>query len=357
MHTFPIEKSIEAFVNLGNFITQFFEGNFEKFSEAEKNMANKMLEIIETEHIYNGWFTQVNIEFALHGIQKMLQKENLLPWLKPYFAQINTLKDAKKVGVIMPGNIPMVGFHDFLCVVLSGHIFVGKLSSDDKHLLPLLADILCYYEPKLKSYISFTEEKIPGSDAYIATGSDNTGRYFEYYFGKYPHIIRKNRNSVAVLDGTESDLELDLLADDMMLYFGMGCRSISKLFVPANYDFSDLFHALEKYEYLKNHKKYANNYDYYKAIYLINQQAFLDNGFLMLLEKNGLSAPIASVNYEQYTEIEVVINQLADYKDKMQCIISKILTIPNALRFGKAQQPDLWDYADGIDSIAFLIRL
>lgn len=353
-YTNNIENKIESFIKVGIFLNHFLKNNRTGLSNKENIMVEKLQKIMNNEHIYNGWFTEPNLEYALTALQKMLSEKNLTQWLRPYMSSIGKPKNPKKIGVIMPGNIPLVGFHDFLCVILSGNIFIGKLSSDDKHLLPMIADIICHYEPQLKNKIFFTEEKIPGSDAYIATGSDNTSRYFEYYFGKYPNIIRKNRNSVAILDGSETMDELSLLADDIMLYFGMGCRSISKLFVPKNYDFSQFFQSIEKYQHYKNHKKYANNYDYYKAIFLINKESFLDNVFLMLKEETRLSTPIACLNYEVYTDEKMVIRNIEEHKNQIQCIVAKRPVISTILPFGKAQQPELWDYADGIDTMNFL---
>ncbi|WP_026135888.1 acyl-CoA reductase [Nafulsella turpanensis] len=301
---------------------------------------------------HNSWFTRENVLLALDGISRYLDEEKLKQWLSRY-----DLPDEnpapKKVGVVMAGNIPLVGFHDFLSVLVTGHILYAKLSSQDPALLPFLANELCEIEPAFRKQINFAD-KLTGMDAMIATGSDNSSRYFEYYFSKLPHIIRKNRSSCAVLDGSESTDELFRLGLDITQYFGLGCRNVSKLFVPENYNFSPLLDALEPYNSLRNHHKYVNNYDYNKSIYLVNRVAHLDNGFLMLKEDQAFVSPISVVYYEHYSSKEELQEKLNSQAAKIQCVVGHE---DGQINFGTAQEPELWDYADGVDTLEFLTQL
>ena len=256
----------------------------------------------------------------------------------------------------MAGNIPLVGFHDFLCVLVSGHSVIVKLSSNDKILLPFLAEYLQFHFPFLKEKIHFTKEKLSDFDAVIATGSDNTARYFEYYFGNKPNIIRKNRNSVAILTGDETEEDLHNLGKDIFTYFGLGCRSVSKIFVPEGYDFQNFFKAIYDFHPIIEYTKYANNYDYNKAVYLMSLFKLQDNGFLLLKEDTSYSSPIASLFYEFYSDKNTLQKQLDKDKDKIQCIVNQKIN-PNFISFGQTQQPSLSDYADGVDTLQFLIEL
>ncbi len=255
----------------------------------------------------------------------------------------------------MAGNIPLVGFHDFLSVLIAGHSVVVKQSSNDKHFLPLITKYLEHVEPSFKGAIAFTEEKLTDFDAAIATGSNNTARYFDYYFGKYPNIIRKNRNSITVVTGNETEAELKGLGEDVFRYFGLGCRSVSKLFVLKGYDFDQLFKAIFEYSDIINYKKYQNNYDYNKAVYLMSEFDLLENGFLMLKEDKSYSSPIASLFYEYYDDVDSLQEKLRQDEDDIQCIVSNALE--NAVPFGQTQQPSLTDYADGVDTLEFLSEL
>ena len=255
----------------------------------------------------------------------------------------------------MAGNIPLVGFHDFLSALITGHSVIVKQSSNDKHLLPLLAKYLEYVAPEYKGMITFTEEKLEAYDAVIATGSDNTARYFDYYFGKKPNIIRKNRNSVAVLTGNETPEQLEALAEDIFRYYGLGCRNVSKLYVPENYNFDVFFSAIYAWKDIINQAKYANNYDYNKAVYLMSLFEMLENGFLMLKEDASFGSPIATLFYEQYSSLESLYNTLQEHADAIQCVVGEGLDIPT-VSFGETQKPTLHDYADGVDTIAFLLR-
>jgi hypothetical protein len=250
----------------------------------------------------------------------------------------------------MAGNIPLVGFHDFLSVLISGNKVLIKQSSNDNRFLPLIAKYLEHVEPQFKGLIQFTEERLSDFDATIATGSNNTARYFEAYFGKYPNIIRKNRNSIAVLTGNETHEELNQLGEDIFRYFGLGCRSVSKLFVPENYDFDNLFKAIYDYKDLINYIKYRNNYDYNKAVYLMSEFKLLDNGFLMLKEDPSYASPIATLFYEDYEDLDSLKEKLQNDREHIQCIVSNV--IDNAVQFGKTQHPLLTDYADCVDRLA-----
>lgn len=303
----------------------------------------------------NPWFTPEHILYALSSLGESLSKSNLHQWLKPYHHYFQKPHGGRTIGVVMAGNIPAVGFHDFLTVLMTGHNLSAKLSSNDRQLIPAMARILCQHDSRWNSFISFSDTILSGFDAIIATGNNNSSLHFEYYFSKYPHIIRKNRSSVAVLTGKETDIELQAMAADFMLYFGMGCRSISKLFTPIGYDFSRLIHTMQPFSDVIHHSKYRNNYDYYKSIYLVNNIPFHDSGFVMLRESQAISSPISVLHYEQYNSIDHVWEQIRRDKDLLQCVISKdssgVPTIPP----GKAHQPELWDYADGIDTMEFLL--
>ena len=286
-----IQKRIKAFSELGNFLRTI--NNDESIAIPEKirftDERKKFINLINNVHLTNSWFIEENVRTAISAISKNLTAKNLKLFLNDNILKNHNPELIKTIGVVLAGNIPLVGFHDFLCVLLSGHKFLGKLSSDDNKLLPFIAEILVRIEPDFNNYIAFTEKQLRGFDAIIATGSNNSSRYFDYYFGKYPHIIRKNRNSVAILEGKETIKELQELSTDIFLYFGLGCRNVSKIFVPLNYSFDKLFKASEKYRDIINQNKYYNNYLYNKSILLINKTPHLDNGFLILKEDSSIS--------------------------------------------------------------------
>lgn len=295
----------------------------------------------------NAWFTPDFIEISTLNIaQQFLDKSLLEAWVKKYdFHQENIAP--KNVGVVMAGNIPLVGFHDFLCVFVSGHNITIKPSSKDEVLIKHLVELLYQWNDATKTTIQFAEQ-LKGCDAYIATGSNNSSRYFDYYFGKYPNIIRKNRTSVAILDGTETKEELELLADDIQLYFGLGCRNVTKLFVPEGYDFIPLLEALKKYDHYFEFHKYKHNYDYHLALLMMSNKLYMTNGSIILTENEALFSPISQVNYSFYNSVENVLELLKNNND-VQCVVGKY-----GLPFGKAQQPSLTDYADGVDTMEFL---
>ena len=344
-----------SFVELGNFLRQFSEeGNVKAASVLQNDLFfDDFASLIELSQSHNGWFTPEQVLHSIQSWAKALTEDNLNQWLSKYdFSKI----EPKKVGLILAGNIPLVGFHDFLSVLISGHDVLVKTSSNDQHLLKFLAKYLIAIQPELNSKITFVEGKLEGFDAVIATGSNNTARYFEYYFKDKPSIIRKNRNSVAVLDGTESHEDLVNLGEDIFRYFGLGCRNVSKLFVPKGYNFEAFFNAMNEYRDVIHYEKYANNYDYNKAVFLMSNFQLLDNEFLTIKEDSSYSSPISSVFYELYDDLEEIKNRLHNDAEQIQCIVSKNL-IPNSVAFGQTQQPKLWDYADNVDTLAFLNSL
>jgi len=340
----------QAFVKLGSFLSNFCDENTK-----EKSLWDtKLSEAITIAGHQNGWFTEDNVLYALKEWAALLTASNLKEWLSSY--PLENKNTSKIVAIIMAGNIPLVGFHDFVCVLITRHKVLAKLSSNDKTLLPFIADFLIDADSSLEKKIFFTESKLEKFDAVIATGSNNTGRYFEYYFGKHPNIIRKNRNSIAVLSGNESKEELKALGEDIFKYFGMGCRSVSKLFIPKEYDFANFYEAIYEYNTVINTNKYANNYDYNKAVYLMSDFNLRDNNFLLLKEDNSYGSPIGVLYFEYYNNVKELKEKLNDDNKQLQCIVSDA-SIPKAIPFGSTQHPSLNDYADGIDTIEFLLEL
>jgi Acyl-CoA reductase (LuxC) len=297
----------------------------------------------------NGWFTPEFIDLAVKNIANgFLQKNKLEKWVAHYHLDDNIIP--KKIGVVMAGNIPLVGFHDFLCCFITGHKQLIKLSAKDETLLKHIIEKMVDLNKDSAAMIA-TAPQLKGCDAYIATGSDNSARYFEYYFSKYPGIIRKNRTSVAVLDGNETAAELEKLADDVHQYFGLGCRNVTKIYVPKEYDFVPLLEAMRKYHYFFNHNKYRNNYDYQLAIYLMNNLFYMTNDSIVLVENKNTFSPIGSLHYEFYSDREQLKKLLAQEK-YIQAIVGK-----EFIPFGQSQQPGLMDYADGVDTMGFLLSI
>jgi hypothetical protein len=297
----------------------------------------------------NNWFVQDFIDLATNTIsQHFLQEDKLEQWAAHYHLDDNI--SSKKIGIVMAGNIPLVGFHDFLAVFVSGHNQVIKQSSKDDVLLKHLADWMIAQNPAVADSVSFAEQ-LKDCDAYITTGSDNSARYFEYYFGRYPSVIRKNRTSVAVLTGKETEEELNLLADDVMQYFGLGCRNITQLYVPKDYDFVPLLNALKKYSWMFEHHKYRSNYDYQLAIYLMNNVYYMTNNCVVLVEAESPFSPIGTLHYRYYEDVNKIYEQLKG-NDKVQAVVGE-----KVLPFGAAQSPGLMDYADGVDVMQFLLGL
>lgn len=298
----------------------------------------------------NAWFVPEFIDTAVDNIAKaFLDKESLTRWASSYNVP-ETQSSPKTIGIVMAGNIPLVGFHDFLCVFISGHAAVMKTSSKDDVLIKHLVKKLYEWEITIQNTVSFAE-RLNDCDAYIATGSNNSGRYFDYYFGKYPHIIRRNRTSVAILDGTETPAELNSLAADIQLYFGLGCRNVTQLFVPRDYDFIPLLEALKQYAHFLDFHKYKHNYDYHLALLIMGNKYYMNNDSIILTENGSPFSPVSQVHYTFYTEKEEAEITLRDNAD-IQCVVGHGHT-----PFGQAQRPSLTDYADGVDTMAFLVAL
>jgi len=345
-----------AFIELGNFLRQFKLDDTKMQDNVLHNDSffNELKDLITLSQSHNGWFTQKQVYFALQSWADALTEESLNKWLAPYAIDDNN--NPKKVGLILAGNIPLVGFHDFLSVLITGHKALVKASSNDQHLLPFLSNYLIAVEPEFEDFITFTEGKLEGFDAVIATGSNNTARYFEYYFKNKPSIIRKNRNSTAVLTGEETKDELIALGEDIFRYFGLGCRNVSKLYVPKDYDFTPFFEAIYEYRDIIHYEKYANNYDYNKAVFLMSNFKLLDNGFLTIKEDPSYASPISSIFYEYYDDIEQVKQKLGEESEQIQCVVSRGV-VENSIKFGQTQKPAPWDYADNVDTINFLLKL
>lgn len=302
----------------------------------------------------NRWFTRPNLELALRAAaDNYLSEEKLRTWAAGY--SLNGPVHVRTVGVVAAGNIPLVSLHDLLAVLITGHRLQVKLSDKDNVLPAYLLDTLLELEPALADRISRVD-RLSGFDAVIATGSDNTGRYFDYYFGKVPHIIRRNRHSVAVLTGTESPEELLGLAGDVFSYFGLGCRNVSHLFVPEGYDFTPMLRAFGSYAHVADHHLYRNNLDYNRTLLLMNKTGYLDIDFINIVEDGSLASPIANLHYSFYTDTPEVAGRLEAERDKVQCVAG---SLPgwSAVPFGKTQEPGLTDYADNADTVQFLLGL
>ena len=341
---------ISAFAQLGKVLQQI--GRAEEWPGTQLGVTEAEYEqlqsVINRQQSLNGWFTKENVRQALLAHGENLTVERLTEWTSAYsFAE-----KPQKVAIIMAGNIPIVGFHDFLCVLLSGNSAVCKMSSDDKTLLPVLVLILCQFNPEFKERITLTENRIGEVDAVIATGSDNSLKFFEEYFGKYPHIFRRNRTSVAIINGTESKKELFELGHDIFNYFGLGCRNVSHLLVPKEYDFAPFFEGIVEHGDVINHFKYGNNYDYNRTVYLMNLHDMLDNNFVLLYENKELYSPLAMVYYHRYENENDIQEYLSKHAENIQAVVGK-----NYIPFGEAQRPKLTDYADGVDVMQWLSEL
>jgi len=333
-----LEDRIAAFEKLGKYLNAIDEAEFGEITSRARNE--------------NSWFTPESIRTAFAGIFSFLREGSLLNWLNSY--HFNKEAKPKVIALVMAGNIPLVGFHDLLCVLISGNIAQIKLSSKDKVLMMFVIQKLEEFEPRFQGAIQIVD-RLKNFDAVIATGSDNSARYFDYYFSKYPHIIRKNRSSCAVLSGFESNEELKSLGRDVFSYFGLGCRNVSKLFIPENYDFANLIESWKPFENVMIPHKYHNNYDYQKSILLVNREPFLDSGFCLFQENKKLVSPISVVYYEYYAAWEDALARIAEEHDKIQCIVGNIDHA--TVKIGQAQFPQLWDYADQIDTLKFLENL
>lgn len=339
-----ISKQIQAFSTLGAFLEY-----------STHNPDTEFTEILQKAYYQNPWFTQENCIMACKNIAQMLQKDSLEAWLASYSW---THTSPKKIAVIMAGNIPFVGFHDALCVLISGNILIAKLSSKDRILPEYIFSKLCEIEPDFTNNIQICEHTLPQFDAIICTGSNNSSRYFEYYFGTYPHIIRKNRTSVAVLLDSDDEHIAKLLAQDIFSYFGLGCRNVSKIYIPQEYDITKLLDAFGENSDILKHNKYMNNYEYQKSIFLLCKQAHFDNGYLLVTEDTNLHSPLAVLFYERYTSAQDVQEKIHTYTHELQCLVCSqdIFSITNTLP-GTSQFPRVSDYADSIDTLSFILNI
>jgi hypothetical protein len=377
---------IEAFAKLGEYLRERLPGPGEiplspGIKDGNIYPDPELEKVTQEAEAANPWFIPSFIRHALAETGRLLERKNLEEWTGRYPRERFEPLHPRVVGTVLAGNIPLAGFHDFLSILVSGNRFRGKLSGKDDKLLPFLAAKLVAFEPRLEPFLHFEESRLGRIDAMIATGSNNSFRYFEYYFGKYPHIFRRNRNAAALLDGTETKEELEALADDVFLYFGMGCRNVAKLYVPEGYDFDGLFRKMEKYLPLIDHHKYANNYLYQRTVFLMNRVEHLDSGFLLVRPERALASPAATLHYETWAGDPHLPPGLQEQAGSIQCIagrgtggsntegvgVSNALGVgvSNALGagilrmvpFGRTQYPELWDYADDVDTLKFLLNL
>jgi Acyl-CoA reductase (LuxC) len=342
-----ISERIDLLVELGHYLSRD-----ETDLELEK--------IIHDSYAENQWFTPENQQSALKAIAtKMLRREALEAWIKGYTIG-NHEHPQRNIALIMAGNIPLVGFHDWLCVFLAGERAIVKLSDKDSNWMPFLTDKLGEWNFESREYTTYVTEgeRLHGFDAVVATGSNNTARYFQQYFGKYPHIIRHNRNSVALLNGQESIADLYALGRDIFSYFGLGCRNVSKIYVPQGYSFEPLLEALHEYNEIIHHNKYKNNFDYNMTLLVMNNVKYMNNGCLILQEDTSLSSRIASLHYEYYDTTKDLDQKISALLPDIQCVVGNTSVKNTAvLPFGKTQEPGLMDYPDGVDVMQFLLRL
>ncbi|MBI5856900.1 MAG: acyl-CoA reductase [Sphingobacteriales bacterium] len=330
-----LQQRIDLLSRLGEYILS----DSDKWKQAKEKAEHE-----------NAWFIPEFTELAVHNIgQRFLQKEALANWVAGYKIP-GTNTSPKTIGIVMAGNIPLVGFHDLLCVFVCGHKAVIKPSSKDRVLIMHLAEKMTGWDPEIADSIQFSD-MLKGCDAYIATGSNNSSRYFEYYFGKYPHIIRRNRTSVAILTGNETKEEVEKLADDVYRFFGLGCRNVTKIYVPRGYDFVPLLETFNKYAYLADHHRYKSNYDYNLALHILNKKYYMTNGSILLIEDKSLFSPISQLNYEFYSDRAALESSLRSNQE-LQCIAGS-----ESVPFGMAQCPAINDYADGMDTLSFLLNL
>ncbi|WP_091512416.1 acyl-CoA reductase [Flexibacter flexilis] len=335
-----VQKRIEAFAQLGTYLQNIAEDELHSLAWRAQNA--------------NNWFTIESVTTALVNIGQMLNTSDLEHWASKY--PISEKLTDRKVGVVMAGNIPAVGFHDWLCVVLAGHQAYLKLSALDAVLMHWLVTKLAELVPEMAARTHIAE-RLNDVDVIIATGSDNSARYFSHYFGKKPNIIRQNRTSVAILTGTETEEELQQLGSDIFTYYGLGCRNVSKIFIPESYDLVPFLAAQEVYSYVQNHHKYHNNYDYNKSIYLVNRTPHLDTGFLVVAESQELVSPVSVLYYERYANEQDLLDKITALESKIQCVVTnKIIDFQRIVKYGKAQSPLLADYADGVDTMLFLTQ-
>lgn len=339
-----LKQRIKGFAEVGLFINRHFSGNH---NTSELQLHQGLDKVIEVAHIYNNWFIPKFVNDAIFNIGNFLNEQDL----EKFSVSIKE-KETKTIAVVCAGNIPLVCFHDILCVLLSGNKVMIKLSSDDNVLLPFFLKLLTHYQPDFEEYILFADGKLSNFDAVIATGSDNTASHLHYYFSKYPNIIRKSRSSLAVLTGNESLEDLKNLGNDIFQYFGLGCRNVSKVLVPENYTFDKLFEALIDFGFVVNNKKYGNNYDYHRAIYLLESMQFLDNNFLMIKESNDLHSPVGVLYHQTYKDGKDIKTYLESHSQQLQCVVGE-----GYIPFGYSQRPVITDFADNVNTLDFLVNL
>ena len=331
-----LKERISLFSSLGELIKNSLDAKFEE-------KINQAIQL-------NPWFTKHHIKTSFDSISQMIEEENLVNWIGSYNLSETKSKD---VLIITAGNIPIVGFHDLLCVLISGHKAILKISSKDNILMKYIIELLISIDSRIADYIVIVDDIVKNKyDALIATGTDNSSKYFNYYFKDYKSIIRKNRRSVAILNGEETGEDLKQLAKDIFLYFGLGCRNVSKLYLPSGYNTDRLFNAFFDYKDVINHLKYSNNYDYNKTVYLMNSEKLLDNGFVLLKEDKSIQSPVATVFFEYYNNRSELNDFIEENKVLFQCIVSK-----DDIEFGQTQFPKINDYSDQVDTIEFLLSI
>ncbi len=347
-----IQKKIKVLTKLGKVMKSIGEnapwGGFDSgITQDEYEELNLWAAKVK---VYNGWFEENEVRRAFASWGNALTASNLTKWVGNYC--ISGTNEPKTIAVIMAGNIPLVGLHDLISCYITGHNALVKLSSDDDKLIPALLKVWSCFDTDIEENVKFAFAKLENFDAVIATGSNNSSRHFEEYFGKYPNIIRKNRTSVAVIDGNESEEELKALADDIFAYYGLGCRNVTKLYLPKGYDLNKIFAGLFHYQNVTDNKKYGNNYDYHKAVFLLEQYDVLENGFILVKQDAGLTSPIGTLYFDSYEDKDELYAKLDAIADQIQCVVAA-----DKVPFGKAQHPELWDYADGVDTIEFILSL
>ena len=343
-----LNNRITLFVKLGRFFSDYINNNLESL---EKNKFDKA---INESILHNSFFSKKNILKSLLSWSNVLTKKSIDDFLSNYL--IKNKKREKKIAIIMAGNIPLVGFHDFFCVIISGNFAVIKLSSKDSHLFKFILSFLVKENPDFDTKFDVVESKLEIFDAVIATGNNISANQFELYFKKYPKIIRRNRHSIAILNGNETKKEIELLANDIFYYYGLGCRNVSKIFIPNNYNLDILFKSFVLWDEVINKNSYANNYNYYRAIYLLNKEVFFDNGFVLLKESEKIGSPVGTIYFEYYKSENQIKEMIKKNNEKIQCIVSNN-NYPKTIKFGETQMPNLNDFADDIDTFNFLLKL
>ena len=343
-----LNNRITLFVKLGRFFSDYINNNLESLER------NKFDKAINESILHNSFFSKKNILKSLLSWSNVLTKKSIDDFLSNYL--IKNKKREKKIAIIMAGNIPLVGFHDFFCVIISGNFAVIKLSSKDSHLFKFILSFLVKENPDFDTKFDVVESKLQIFDAVIATGNNISANQFELYFKKYPKIIRKNRHSIAILNGNETKKEIELLANDIFYYYGLGCRNVSKIFIPNNYNLDILFKSFVLWNEVINKNSYSNNYNYYRAIYLLNKEVFFDNGFVLLKESEKIGSPVGTIYFEYYKSDNQIKEMIKKNNEKIQCIVSNN-NYPKTIKFGETQMPNLNDFADDIDTLNFLLKL